>query len=180
MKSILFPKKYDSTSSNAEQSKNIIEQKETKIKELEDKDKRITLEKYLSFLKNDPVGQRLGMYFILFSSIPIVIFLIGTFRSKRKRRNIRRAFKNGGGKYKAAITSLTGTAFEMNDNPQYRITIGFVYKGTYIKKTVKKVFYWFSAPYVGQSIEIVYDPLRKKIYLIDDLDEEELKTIFKN
>ncbi len=138
----------------------------TQLEQLLTEGKKFSLQKILSFVKNDEAGLTIGIIALSFSIAPIMLIAIPLIMAIRKQNKITAAYKNGGEQCVAFITSIQQTGTYINEQPQVKMSVEFTFKQQKITGKVKAIADLLAPPHVGDVIDIVYDPSKNKVYLV--------------
>lgn len=143
-----------------------VTQIEQKIKEQEKNPAIWSEERMVSFIKNNESFRNISYVTIIY--IIVVVIIAGTIKgiNLTSKRRIERAYANGGGKIFGTISSVVQTGTYINEQPVVSALVLFTFNRENLKGKVKYTANLISPPKPGDRIEIVYDPVKDKLYKV--------------
>lgn len=136
-----------------------------------------TLERMVDFIKNDTGPIVLVVNSIAFAIFPFIMVLSFLSRRRRARNELERIYENGGRRTAGTIVSFRETGITINDRPQVELTIKFDHNGDELIRKAKINVSILTPPRVGNLINVIYDPVRNKLYILNNNEELEEKSL---
>ncbi len=134
---------------------------------LEEEGETFSLEKVQHFATQSIDGRGILLFALLMFVIPIFVLSVIFYFMGRKRRNIKKAYANGAEIVPAKLISMKRTGVSVNDNPQVRMTVEYTFRRQVKQGEIKKVIDMLQPPQVGDEFDLLYDPVRDKLFTLD-------------
>lgn len=125
-----------------------------------------TEEKFNDYINNSSSAKTIGTVWLLATLIVSIILFIPFMVTRSYVKNIQRAYDNGGGRVQAVVQEVIPTNLYVNDIPHADLIVRFTYRfqkherKLRLRTNIKEVLE------VGDTIEVVYDPVLDELYEI--------------
>lgn len=142
--------------------------KETELTHLHEEDDGLSIQKFFHFILNDSAGKGVVLSFSIFMAFPFLLVIISLVVHHHKEANMKKAYRHGGKKQIATIENIDRTRITANDDSQVNLTIVFAHQNEMIKKEVKMYADILYPPQIGDTVQILYDPILDKVFLLKE------------
>lgn len=124
----------------------------------------LTFENIQRYFANSDTGIHFLIASLIIIVIATIIFSFLYFFLTRRSRNISKALDNGGEIVNATLFEMEQTLVSVNNNPQVKMTVTFGYNGELKRKEFKAFVDYLQPPRIGSQFDLVYDPVRDKLF----------------
>lgn len=128
----------------------------------------LSIQKFFHFILNDSVGKGVVLSFSIFIVLLFLLIITIFIVHHHKEANIKKAYQHGGRKQTAMIESINRTGITANDDSRVKLIIVFTHQNETIKKEVKMYVDILYPPQIGDTIQILYDPILDKVFLLKE------------
>ncbi|MBG9987402.1 hypothetical protein HZY88_00230 [Aerococcaceae bacterium DSM 111176] len=124
----------------------------------------LTFENIRNFFAYSDMGIPFLIGSLIILGMATIIFSFLYFFLTRRSRNISKALNNGGEIVNATLYEMEQTLVSVNNNPQVKMTVTFGYNGELKRKEFKAFVDYLQPPRIGSQFDLVYDPVRDKLF----------------